>query len=207
MAWVAEENFDSYSVGDLTGNNGGSGWSGAWGVVLSDTLYDVVTDDFYGGTKSVKGVNAANLSRGLTTGVSSGVLYYAHKYTSGSSDAKLGFWVTPHSALAYYILFNAGNISCQGTTLVSGFSTSTWYLFEVTLTGSNTLDVRYHDGTSWSTAVTGLAYTNSGSITGINFNCGSPTTFYTDSITATNPLSGGSTPYRRRPNLLLMGVS
>lgn len=38
MAWVATDNFDSYTAGNpLNGDNGGSGWSTAWAVTIGGT--------------------------------------------------------------------------------------------------------------------------------------------------------------------------
>lgn len=208
MAWVAEEDFESYSVGDLTGGNGGSGWSGAWS---GDTDFDVLTTDPYEGSKHMGATNPdGNMTRHLTTAVSSGVHYIAMKYPSGSSDAKMGYWVTFSTNYAFLLQFlgSDGTVKVYGsgtTTIISTFSNSLWYLFEITFNGDDTLDIRYHDGTSWSSSSTGLGYNSSGSIATLNANVGATVTIYFDYLSATDPLGGGGTG-AVPTTFLLMGV-
>lgn len=73
MAWVAEDDFDSYSAGDLNGNNGGSGWGGAYS---GGTGFDVSTSNPYGGSSKSIQVNAdEEMTRALATGCTAGKIY------------------------------------------------------------------------------------------------------------------------------------
>ena len=57
MSWTAIENFNSYADGDLNGENGGSGWSGAWSGSVN---YDIQGTTTYEGAKAV--VNSTNVN-------------------------------------------------------------------------------------------------------------------------------------------------
>lgn len=190
MAWVAEDDFDSYSTGDLNTKNGGTGWSGAWS---GDTDFDVVTTAPYEGANHVTAVNAnGNITRSLTTSVTSGVVYFAMRSTTGGGDAQIDF-KNAGTVLRFSMRDSSGNkalaMAAVNTTIISGFSTSIWYLFEVTFNGDDTFNVRYHDGSSWSTPVTNLASGSAGAITSIGLNHGGAQTVYHDYISPTNPLT------------------
>jgi len=81
---VASDNFDTYATGALAGNNGGTGWGGAWGgtptvavtptVVtggLSYTNGDVVVN---GGSQSVQFLHADENAAGISNSILSRAL-------------------------------------------------------------------------------------------------------------------------------------
>jgi len=197
MAWVAEELFDSYSDGDLNGNNGGSGFSAAWS---GGTNYDVQGTTVYQGAKAVTGVNAnQNISRPLTTAVSSGVVYVAMRYSAGTGDAQFDFRTSGNTTNAFRISMrdvsgskNILTLAAVETTLLTGFDTSVFYVFEVTINGDNTFNIRFHNGTSWSSTTSNLAYANNGNIDGVQLNSGGAQTVFYDYISPTNPISSTS---------------
>lgn len=57
MAWVATDDFESYADGALAGNNGGSGWSGAWASSGSDN-WTVQGTVVYEGLKAISSANS-----------------------------------------------------------------------------------------------------------------------------------------------------
>lgn len=76
MAWVAYEDFDSYSNGDLNGNNGGTGWSAAWS---GSGDYDVQSTTVLQGTKSIQQNGSGTepeIARSLTASTTDGTMVY-----------------------------------------------------------------------------------------------------------------------------------
>src|SRR5690606_17187605 len=73
-AYAGVDDFDSYATGDLTGENGGSGFGGAWS---GHTNFDVTTAQFFSSPNSVSVTSASNnnIIRDLTASVDSGNLY------------------------------------------------------------------------------------------------------------------------------------
>lgn len=144
MAWTAVEDFNSYSDGDLPGNNGGSGWSGAWS---GSANFDVQGTTVYEGAKAIENTTSSNVSRSLTTALSGDghKVYVAHRRTANNSgQSVIGFdnSVPVHRVT---IVFNAsGNIVGDGTTILAGYSANTWYVLRVTLnTDADTYTVAY----------------------------------------------------------------
>lgn len=73
--WSATETFESYGLGDLNGDNGGSGWSSVW--TQASGVMTVVSTPVNSGTRSLNigiPVGGQDYSRTLTTGVTSGIL-------------------------------------------------------------------------------------------------------------------------------------
>lgn len=129
MAWVATEDFESYSLGsDPIGQNGGTGWAGAWtgggpgsnGWVVENT---VVLE----GTKSIScspnNVSDEFLDRTLATGTISGQLqFYGRRDLNNSGTLNMGFFngAPSGASLVFAIQFDAsGNITIQGSSTVT----------------------------------------------------------------------------------------
>lgn len=209
MAWVAEDTFDSYPNGDLAGNNGGSGWAEAWGATVSDADYDVQgTTTFNGSAKAVQidSAGGGNIMRIITTPVTSGVVYVAMRGLELAGDTSTDFMVDA-SNIGFRITFlDSGVVRCTSGAghqeLIATFSTAVFYLFEATLNGDDTYDIRYHNGTSWSSSFDGLAYEVGGDIDRVRFNNGAMNAVY-DYISPTDPFGPvGSSAH----NFSLMGV-
>lgn len=204
MAWVAQDDLQSYSLGDLNTLNGGSGFSGAWS---GDTDFDVVDEDTFFGNRAVKAVNANGAcTRTLTTSVSSGTLWFAMR-GGGGGDAQVDLKLSGGSNAIRVSMRDAGNnIKVLGnvtTTIVSGYDTNTWYLFEVLLNGDDTIDIRYYkEGEGWSDWTTGLAYNGSGNITDFSFNHGSSQTVMHSGVYASNPITFNDSYIRTHTTLL-----
>ncbi len=85
MTWIAEDNFDSYSDGDLNGENGGSNWSGAWS---GDGEFDVQDGLIIEGTKTVKVThdsgNNFNMVRSFTA-LTVGLVYVTVRRSTNSN--------------------------------------------------------------------------------------------------------------------------
>lgn len=189
MAWVAVENFNSYSDGDLNGENGGSGWSGAWS---GDVDFDVQGTTVFEGVKAVTGVGAnGNITRTLTTAVNTGTAYFSMRH-NGTGDATFSFQ-NSSSTIIVRIQFASSNITTFNNEtvvdLVTSYNTSQWYTFEVIFNGNNTFDIRVYDGTSWVGDNDGLSYDfgSTGDADKVNLNQGGTGTAFWDDITPTNP--------------------
>lgn len=200
MAWVAEDDFDSYSDGDLNTLNGGTGFSGAW---TADTDYDIQGTTTYEGAKAVTQTSSnGGATRTLTTDVASGILYVATRANStmiSSDDSTLRLWDTTGSSdIRVLVGWHTGTIkygsSSTLTTLISSPAANTWYLIEIELVAGGNYKLRYHDGTSWSTQTSSLApYTgDGGDVRTVNLNSGGGGgTSLWDYISPTNPISAG----------------
>lgn len=193
MTWVFEAKFDSdsspaYSTGDLNGQNS---WSGGTGT-------DVVTTTPYQGDQCVSGGDEANITRTFTA-VNSGVVYFAmRRSTVASGDARLDFRANSNTQIKTWVRFSTDVTIINGggsSTIIGSPSANQWYLFELTINSNDTFDIRYHNGTSWSTPITGLA-SNTGvtaDIDAIRITGGTPGACLYDYISPTNPI-GSSGP-------------
>lgn len=132
MAWTAIEDFNSYSDGDVVGENGGSGWSGAWAGTAG--VFDVQGTVVYEGAKAILNTSSSNISRGLTAVSGDGnVMYIAHRRTANNSGASRILLDAAASSRRVTIEFNSsGNIVGSGTT-VQAYSANTWYVLKITL--------------------------------------------------------------------------
>ena len=191
MAWVAVETFDTYSDGDLNGNNGGSGWAAGWS---GDADYDVQGTITYNGSAKAVSTTGANgtIARTLTSASSSGVVYVAIRYAVATDDFQVDFITSGVNKMCRYGFRNTNDLvvlhSGGVTVLDTAASTTTWYLAEITYNGT-TFDIRYHNGTAWSTPVTGLGYEGgAGDLTIVSLNGGLTQTCYVDYISPTNPI-------------------
>lgn len=190
MAWTATENFNSYADGDLNGKNEtGTGWSGAWS---GDVDFDVQGTTVFEGSKAVTAVSAnGEIVRVLTTAVSTGTMYVAVQH-NGTGDASFRLR-NASSVIIVRVDFNGTDIVTfnneTSTTLVSSYSTSQFFVFEITLNGDDTFNIRVHDGTSYGSLFSNLAYDfgSTGDGKEAVLNQGSTGTAFWDDITATNP--------------------
>ena len=201
--WVFEDlfNSDTKSTGDL---NSQDGWSG-------DTDYDVVTTDPYEGDQHVTVTNGNGLIANTFTALTAGTFYIAMQKNNYVSDDGIRLYTTTN-AIAIYPRFQGNNFLATdgaGTVaIIENFSQSAWYLFEFILNGDNTYNVRYHNGTSWSSSFGPYDYTNTGSVDDISFVAGGPGgsthTAYYDTVTDTNPIAEeATTPYVAPPLFFL----
>lgn len=197
MAWVAVENFDSYSDGDLAGENGGTGWSGAWANGAVEVL-DVAGTQTYQGAKAVTDNSAVNNSfytRDLTSAVSGdgNIVYFAMRKGSTSSGLLNINIRNSGSGNRAEVRFNtSGNLVLVGTTtvtLLAGYSADTWYAIRLTFNvTAGTATAAYNSGSGWSSESSAVTMNNSGNIDRIALGRDAGTsTDYWDIITATDP--------------------
>lgn len=200
MAWVFEDKFnsDTKSTGDL---NGQDSWTGT-------TSTDVVTTQMYEGDQAVYCVAETSI-RNTFTALSEGVVYFALRPDNTSGGFNMDF-LTGVTGLKIRLSFVSGpNVTIinggSTTTVITGFSANVWYLFELTINADDTHDIRYHDGSDWSTPITGLA--NNTGITGdidtVRLNSGTPGSMYVDYISPTNPIGGGASVFVPRVSFIM----
>ena len=162
MAWVATENFDSYSDGDLSGENGGSGWGGAWSS--AQTTFEVQGSVVQGGTKAMRFVSALDgdgITRPLAVDVDTGnVQFYVRRADkvgvvqiilrdSGNSGViRVDF---ENTAAGGDIVLNPPTDNIE---LLADFALDTWYLIEMEVNCTGDSHRARVDGGTWSTAVT-----------------------------------------------------
>lgn len=136
MAWVATDDFNSYSDGSINGANGGSGWSAGW--VLASGGIDVEGTTVYEGAKAVTAnTSAADLaSRALTSTVTAGTMYIAMR---ASATTAIGFTILEDGAGIgkMYIKFDSdGNIKIFDNgggvyQTIQAYSADTWYIIGI----------------------------------------------------------------------------
>lgn len=197
MAWVFEDKFnsDTKSTGDL---NGQDGWSGGTGT-------DIVTTTPYEGDQCVSGGDEAVITNTFTA-VNSGVVYFAMRRSNNNSgDSEMDFRANSNTQLKIRITFNGtggrhGIVEITNgasvSDVIASYSVDQWYLFELTINSNDTHDIRYHNGSSWSTPITGLAAATgvTADIDAVRITGGTPGATLYDYISPTNPFGGASGP-------------
>ncbi len=199
MAWVAIENFNSYSDGNLSFNNGGSGWSAAWGGGSDNEVFDVQATQVYEGAKAIENITTAEatIERDLTTSVSAGKWYFAMRSSSNSVGLIYLTFRDSVTANIFHIRLDSNGYirhshEGQAATNLMTYNADQWYVIEVDFIGgsTDTVDVRIHDGNSWNGPYNKSTYASGGNITRVTMGRGAAGTFngYWDIITPTNPV-------------------
>lgn len=197
MAWVAIESFDTYSDGDLNGQNGGFGWGGAW-VRNGSSVIQITGTQFYNGTKSVvmSTNNTTFYTRNLASAISdNGVVYFAmrNNVTNQNNNA-ISFRNSSSGSRIGISMGSSGNIRVNGTTVVAGYSANTWYVLRLTFSvTNNNLTVATNSGSGWSAESGTISMNNSGNIdvVGLSMDGTATLTPFIDAITGTDPTIRG----------------
>lgn len=155
------DTIDTYSNGDLNGNNGGTGWAGAWS---SNTAYDVTgANTCAASTKSVTITDANTSNRNSNraiTGPDSGNMYFCFMgsvsysdymyiafYSGATFAGEVGIVHSSGSSWRIYSDF-AGGTPGQLTT---GITHGTWLIINVNFISSTQVKVRWKQaGGAWS---------------------------------------------------------
>lgn len=193
------DSFNSYSDGDLSGGNGGSGWSGAWS---GDSTFDIQSSITLSGSgKAVAVTGSTSGEDGVNrtfSDVESGHMYFAMRASQVVATDYCTMELYDNSTLATYVSLaqdpNSIRVAHSGgsATLLNPFSSNTWYIFDVEFLSSTTFRVRYKvDGGSWNSYTSNLTYTNSvSSPNKVNLACSTATNgtdFYIDEISTSDP--------------------
>jgi len=151
-AVVVEDDFDSYSAGDLNTLNGGTGWSGAW---TGSTAYDVSTGNapptLPNDIRSVS-TSEPNIYREFTAIVDPFIQVSLRTDTSGQNENDFDI----HSGatlVGRVFLNNNGNIqllSTSGACTIGTWSASTWYDILIEYDHTNDLYRAKVDEGEWS---------------------------------------------------------
>ena len=171
------DSFDSYSAGDLTGNNGGSGWSEAWQTEGPDT-FDVVTSSCSSGN-CVKGTGGAAMGndRNFTSSMTDGTLTFKTKVVEGLGATHVLRARVSGESIAFTIQTRSDapgdkiRLIGSSTENLGDYTESTWQTVDVEFGdtgGSGTCaanQVRARlDGGSWSSCIN---YSTSGALVDI----------------------------------------
>lgn len=196
-AFAGVDDFDGYTVGDLSGKNGGSGFSGAWS---GHANFDVQSTTFVSSPNGISVTGAANnnIVRALSSSVDSGNAYIAMRAsgvtTAGAyanfdvldstNQRALGIQITP--------LGGSSNLTANGTaseTLISSIAANTWYIIHIEFLSSTTFRARAKiSGGSYGSFTSTLTFQNSiSSPTRVAFQQNGVPTFYFDSLQPTDP--------------------
>lgn len=179
MAWVALENFDSYTpTNDLNGGSGGSGWSGNWVATASKVIIST--------TQAISGNSARLVADGTnptavriaTTSTASGNFYYYFLTTSLSNDNRMILQDTLPDYKAYIQVDTSGNIQMRsaGSWHDTGFDVSinTWNCIRIEINADDTCRIYQYIGVpgagSWSSASGWWAGDGTGNAAGVYFN-------------------------------------
>ena len=162
MAWVAVENFDSYSDGDLHGENGGSGWASAWSGSVE---FDVQGSEVFKGTKAIVcNVNSnVEISRNLSSTSETGIVYCAmRKASTDTGSLQINFKGISGTRFRV-VLWPNGTLVLNGNTtqvLLNPFVANTWYLVRVTYdTNANSCTASYYTGSAWASDTSAVTMT------------------------------------------------
>lgn len=201
MAWIAEDNFDSYSDGNLTGNSGGSNWTTNWSTIGSGSWEPQVEGSVVlQGTKSISMTPDNGSDRGAIrtfTAITSGTFYIMVRRNT-SSTGQMYFGLRGDAGYGPIIYMNSsGNIVANATTL-QAYSADTTYTLAINFDCATDLfSVSVNGGTFSSDIAFDTAATNLHTIrvmsadatTGVTnyFDFISPTALVTSSI---NSISG-----------------
>lgn len=196
MAWTAEDNFDSYADGDLTGENGGSNWGAAWS---GDTDFDVQGTVVYQGAKAViEAAGAAgSINRQLGSNITAGTVYVAMRAsgTGGALGDMVTFLQDSGGTNRMAISFDGGNIRINnnGTYETIGtYVANTWYVigFDFDNVAQPNLYRCNIDGGTYSVykTVVGGSYTNIGFFK-LEGDGGGSVNRYWDYISPTSPFA------------------
>lgn len=208
-AFAITDAFDGYADGDLTGENGGSGWSAAW---TGNTRYDVQGTTVYQGSKAVTEAVGANQSHVISRDLSSetsGDFYVAWNVSTVSGAC--GYFILREGASGRGYL----RLPCTASSgapdiydsnpgsyddITTGLSANTWYVLHVQFdTTTDQYRARIYNG-SWGSYT---AYKDMIAATGVSrlevLNEGESSTTGTlrfDSIQTTDPtaVAGSATP-------------
>ena len=197
MAWVAEENFDSYSDNvDIAGKTGGSGWSAGW-VNGATELIRSTTDQAQGGSVSaevVSGTGNTFYTRLLTTEISSGtgITYVAMRMSVNNSGTNVFSIRSSAGGRISLNFLSNGNIISLAETLVTGFTVNIWYVFRITwnFTAGTYTVATSADGGAYGSESASISMANSGNFDRVALAGDSGSGFsFTDTISATDPLA------------------
>jgi hypothetical protein len=171
-AWTATDDFESYSLGNLNGDNGGTGWGGAWLAANTNRDAIVVSSPAIGSRAlllpSDTDINygSPDISRTLATGATSKI-YRVYVYASSTPTGTKGFYPTifrESGSTQFLIAWGApgssgntisfGNNISSWAVLSTTASSSTWYPIEVEFQKANNRARASFNGGAWSAWVT-----------------------------------------------------
>ncbi len=199
-AYAATDSFDTYSNGDLTGNNGGSGFSAGWS---GNAAYDVQSSITFNATTkavSVAGVGTESITRAMSAGADSGNLYFAIR--KDGNDDQLTFDFKSGATLAGGV--GLTHNSSTGVDLIvygtaaetfTGLAQNTWYIVNVELLSATTFRARYKPAggaySAFSSTKTYLSSVSSPSTVQLRYSNdgGANPTFYFDELCTSDPES------------------
>lgn len=196
------DDFNSYSDGDLNGNNGGSGWGTAWS---GSATYDVQGTTVYEGAKAIIQQAGGTISREPTASpTGTGIFYVAMRHSSNSA-ARMSFYYLNGAGNAGIgvDLNSAGNIvSLQGST-IGTYAANTWYVFRITadFTGStytvaSSTDA-YGSAGTFSAESAAQSFVGSGTLTQVQFDVDNQggASAYWDYISETSPFTSSASSF------------
>lgn len=174
-SWAATDNFESYSTGNINGDNGGTGWSGAWAVAAGGTTgCVVVSTPVNSGTRSLQmdGTVTCDVSRTVTTGATTGTMQL-YLYVANQPGATNGYTIvlkqgsTNEFAIDWGSSRSSGNNIVfdnltTGVTLLATPAATTWYQIQVQFDQANSRARASLNGGAFSAYVTaaGGTYTS-----------------------------------------------
>lgn len=158
------DNFDSYGTGALAGNNGGTGWSGAWTNGINDNwqVENTVSQSASNGVSAASDATDRYIYRVMASAQSSGIqgFYMRLAGTAGFNDFQLNSGnYTTGTAACYIRMDGSDNLIAYGPSFGSSvtgkasYAANTWYLVEIDFDCA-TDDYRIRvDGGSWTSRI------------------------------------------------------
>jgi len=202
------DNFESYSVGDLNGGSGGSGWTANW---IANTTYDIQSSVTLnaGSTRAigiVTDTGGEHSGARTFTGVDSGDLYVAMRASGLAAGTYCGLeaWNGTSTYGGSLVAFrqDPNQLALAGTggvvTLLNPFVANTWYIVHINFVSATQWRVRWKAaGGTFSSFTANQTYVGSvSSPTRINIACDrrNGVSFYWDSWGTSDPDAPATTP-------------
>lgn len=141
---VPVDNFESYSAGDLTGGNGGTGWDAAWS---GSVIFDVSTTTPFTGSNCINATSpsgAPRISRTFTA-ISTDGSEFTVSMRSPVTNLRVGYFIWsstvvggPDAMIQLYLGSNGQIRILSDVTLtnIQAYSADTWYTIKTEITFS-----------------------------------------------------------------------
>lgn len=160
-AWVATDNFESYTIGNnLNTLNGGTGWATAWSVSGGASSATIIATPTGGDGANAAQCDVATAQCSRTfTGTTSGTVSFMVQFNAAISSNADTVLRAGASTRAYCTFDTSGNYRCLNasaawTNIIVGVTANTWYTIKIKFdTGAGTFQVSANGG-AYSAAIT-----------------------------------------------------
>lgn len=193
-AYAATDSFDTYSAGALDGNNGGTGWSGAYLSVFQGSAQVVQSSVVFAGANAVGNTTQNSIvGRAFATSVDSGDMYFAVQSSNTSTFSLITLTQNTFVGTNSIRLgINNGQIYVDqisgGAQSLGAITANTWYVFDLNFLSASTGRFRWSAACAAYSSFTSTFTWGNASPNAVQFESnGGSGSNYVDSIQTTDP--------------------